>query len=289
MSQKSRQLFNWQLFDWLAKIFVVLIILGLGLYSIYGVWLTPSRSIDESATGLNPSENDDTPFPTDPQQIFADFTSGAWSFDDSDWDFRVLSSSAASSALALPTSARTSEPGFDDQSIIDQFRELDVQPTPVGDGLEQWESTAQGFTMTLFTRDGVVQLMRTRLPVEQGFTTIEAIPKSHRSEDRKLLLPLIDGATQTAVRVDPAGRVTSAIIEINTEKQIDIRTHWKENGWDVSPMMELVPGFTNESLTNNKFRCVRDGAAIEATFLAGTEEAHAVIVLTLVSSRPGSE
>lgn len=276
---KSPKFFNWALFNRLAKIVVVLVILGLGLQSFYVFWIAGQKP-DAAERSLEfPS---DAELDSDPKQIFADFTSGAWRFGESEWDFRILSASATSAASSVPSTIRKRDPGFDDEAVINQFRELGVKPLSVGKGFERWESQGMGFTMTLFTHDGVVQMMRTQLPVEQGISIIEAFPKSGAENSSAILLPLIDGATQTAVRVDSQGRATSAIIHVNTEKQIDIRSHWKENGWQVNPTTEFGSDDLSKPLANAKFRCVKEGKEIEATFVVENDEAQAVIILTLL-------
>jgi hypothetical protein len=280
MSQTPKKVFNWALFNQLAKTLVIIAIVGLGVQPFYVFWSAGQRSeIGERIEDQNLAVD----LGTDPNQIFADFTSGAWRFGESDWDFRILSSAAVSAASSLPTAIRKRDPGFDDESVIAQFRELDVKPQSVGKGFERWESQGMGCTMTLFTHDGVVQMMRTQLPVEQGISIIEAFPKSGRIGDSNaILLPLIDEAKQTAIRIDPNGRVTSAIIYLNAEKQIDIRSHWKEDGWKVTSTAEPGSDELIRPLANSKFRCSKGSTEIEATFISENDDPQAVIILNLL-------
>ncbi len=284
MSSTDRKFFNWVLFNQLAKILVVLVILGLGFQAFYVFWWSgPKLELDpDNSMQVSGSEAESE---TDPLQIFTDFTSGAWQFGESDWNFRILSASAASAIDELPSAERLGDPEFDDQAVINQFRELGVEPQPLGDGLEKWESEGLGFRLTLFTRDGVVQLMRTRLPVEQGISVIEAIPRSARDlEANPGLLPLIAESKQTAVRVNPEGQITSAIIQLEVEKQIDMRNYWEENGWRVIPAPEFSLVDPNQSSANSKFRCTKDGTAIDATFLTQEGDSQSLVILTLIAS-----
>lgn len=282
--------FNWKLFSRMAKGLVVLIILGLGLQSFYAIYFSaaPTIVVEEEFSQLNDNLSQAN---QDPLAIFADFTSGAWKFGDQDevWDFRLYSTSSAPADDSLPAATRVRDPDFDDQAVINQFLDLGIKPADVGQGLQRWASTGHGFSMTLFTRDGVVQMVRTRLPVEEGIALLEAVPKSKvDAASTKFLLPLLPIAKQTATRLDTNGRITSSIIQLESQKQIDIRTYWKENGWNVVPVSmfesDTVLGSDfKESDTNTKFRCNKGSTIVEATFLSEPDDPQATIILTLIA------
>jgi hypothetical protein len=283
----KRKLFNWRLFNTLSKIMVVSLVVILGMQSAYTIWF--AGSVADSKFEENDSSVSDDPASDDPLAIFSDFTSGAWRFGESAWDFRILSSAAVELHTA-PATVRIRDQDFDDESMINQFRDLGVTPQKLENGLEKWESSGHGFTMTLFTREGIVQMIRTQVPAEQGFTTIEAVPRSQsRSLSEAVLLPLNGDAQQTAMRVDANGQLTSAIIQLNAEKQIDIRSYWKENGWQLAPVLEFDSVELSEPVANTKFRCTKDGTIIEATFLSQPDEPHAVVILTLIASGKTSQ
>ena len=283
-----RRYFNWTLFNRLAKVLVVLLIVALAIQSISALWFDGrqnERAADEQIdpTGARPQPGGEG------DQFVADLTSGAWQFGQSEWDFRIYSKLSAPSASELPLLNRQADPRFDDQSVIAQFKDLGVQPVSLGEGVEKWETEGMGFRMTLFTRNGIVQLMRTELPVEQGLSTIEATPRrTGVAPAQPFLLPLIVGANQIAVRLGPNGKASSAIIHLNAKKQIDILQHWKENGWlicsafDVLGIPERIDE-RSELAANSKFRCTKDGMVVEATFLSEQDNPRATIILTLIA------
>jgi hypothetical protein len=154
MNEPRRRLFNWRLFNQLAKVFVVLIVLALGLHSFYAVWFQGSQVNVEQVDETDSPENT-TVLGADPAAIFADFTSGAWRFGEFDWEFKVYSHNAGFDLDSPPNRFRVHDPAFDDEAVINQFREIEAKPQSVGDGLEKWESLGQGFAMVFWTRDGV--------------------------------------------------------------------------------------------------------------------------------------
>lgn len=287
-NEPRRRLFNWRLFSQLAKVFVVLIVLVLGLQSFYAVRFHGSQGNAGQLDDVAPPENT-VVSGANPTELFADLTSGAWRFGESEWEFKVYSQPAGFALTAPPTSFRDRDPAFDDKAVIDQFREIEAEPQPLGNGLEKWESLGQGMAMVLFTRDGVVQVLRTQIETGEGRTTIEAIPRQRQGKQSEVvLLPLIESARQTAVRFNPTGDVTSAIIQLDQHRQIEIRDHWRQAGWEVSPVIDLEFDAGLLPTTNTKYRCSKAGTIIDATFMSEPDEPQATIILNLVASATGS-
>ena len=95
---------------------------------------------------------------------------------------------------------------FDDQATIQLFSDLDVKPETIGDdGMQIWRTEFHGISMVLFTLDSVVQVVRFRVPSQNGFSIMEGIPISRQRESGESLLPRCDGVSQLGVRRNPVG------------------------------------------------------------------------------------
>ena len=284
MEHESKPKFgiNWQLFNVLAKLFTVGVILWMCVNLVTGLIATPFNSQraetaigeDQTASAIFDSSN------ANPQQLIGDISSGAWDFGDSDWKFSMSSEASGARLKQIPDFRREANALFDDHATIQLFQDLDVKPQTIGnDGMQIWRTEFQGISMVLFTLDSVVQLIRFRVPTQQGFSIMEGIPITSQRESAENLLPRCDGVSQLGVRRTTLGGISSEVLEVDPQNKIDIRVYWKENGWEVRPIPNFLLGGAEET---NRYRCSKGDEIIEASFFRDQHSGIESVVLTRI-------
>lgn len=281
MEHESKPKFrvNWQLFNVLAKLFTVAIILWMCVNLLSGVIQMPfgnageepAAGSDQTALGIFDSNT------ANPQELFADVSSGAWDFGDSDWKFSMSSEASGARMNAVPKFRREANALFDDHATIQLFQDLNVKPRSIGnDGIQIWQTEFQGISMVLFTTDSVVQVVRFRVPTQQGFSIMEGIPITNQVESAEGLLPRCDGVSQVGVRRNSFGDISSEVLEVEPQNKIDIRVFWKENGWDVRPLPNVLLAEDDET---DRYHCSKGDAIIEASFFLDENSGKTSVVL----------
>ena len=280
MEHESKPKFriNWRLFNVLAKLFTVGVILWMCVNLLTGLIATPFNSlraetaIDEDANRVCIFEANNA----NPHQLFADISSsGAWNFGDSDWKFSMGSEGSGARFKQYTGLCVEANALFDDHATIQLFQELDVKPQTIGDdGMQIWYTEFQDISMVLFTLDSVVQMIRCRLPSQNGFSIMEGIPITSQRESAESLLPRCDGVSQLGVRRNNLGGISSEVLEVDAQNKIDIRVFWKENGWEVRPIPNLAP---------------RRGTRVNQLDTGAAKRTRSLTRLTFVTNTPGIE
>ncbi len=284
MEHESKPKFriNWRLFNILAKLLTVGVILWMCVNLVLGLIPKPfENQVGETTTGKDQAASEvlDANL-LSPEELFADISSGAWDFANSDWKFSMSSEASGARLRQIPEFRRKANALFDDQATIQLFSDLDVKPETIGDdGMQIWRTEFHGISMVLFTLDSVVQLVRFRVPTQNGFSIMEGIPISRQRESGESLLPRCDGVSQLGVRRNPVGGVSSEVLEIEAQNKIDIRVFWKENGWDVRPLSSPLLA---EDDGAERYHCSKGDAIIEASFLHDESSGKTSVVLTRI-------
>lgn len=258
---ETGSLINWKLVDRIAKLFVVGVILLLCVNLLQSMfYVAPPRvKRDRSDQPVSPGhETIDAN-----QQLFNDFTRGSWSFGDGNWQLRVYPETNEQGMLMVPSNRRLRNPMFDDQEIIAKFEALGARPSRVVEDFEIWESTHPGFSFVLITCDSVVQVVRTRYNSGNGFSIVEGKPHTEEAAENELLMPIAEGVRQVATRADVSGQTSSAILKIEPDFSGDLRSIWKQNGWNVKPLPVVTAGEAQAE----RYHCTNAaGVLIEAVF-----------------------
>jgi hypothetical protein len=265
MRQDVKPLINWKLANTLAKLFVVLIILVLVWDLVVGI---RSPSIEPSRVGDSSSESE-------LMSSMADFQLGSWNLGGSNLEYKIYTETQQQGFMDAPKVTRQSHPGFDDQEYIKTFRDLEAKVSTTDSGLDVWLAESNGIAMAMFTRDEVVQAIRTRFPADGGYSVIELLPK--QAEAQQHLMPEVAGVTQTAVRSNDQGQLTSTVLEYTLDKKIDIYGQWKDNGWKLTLLPEH--DFVDANQQIRRYRCFKDGDVVEATFTTNLQTDSVTVIL----------
>jgi hypothetical protein len=281
---KSKLRINWRLLNVLAKLFTVAIILWMCVNLLSGLIQTPfgtsseETSVDDDGTTSAFAEAT----AVNPREFLMDLTSGGWSFGESDWKFSMRPESTGARIDDAPLIVRRANALFDDQATIQMFQELDVKPQTFGDdGLQIWQVEVNDISIALFTRDSVVQMIRCRLPSQNGFSIMEGIPKMETMSEESLL-PLCDGVSQLGLRRNKLGEISSAVLEIEAQNKIDIRVFWKENGWEVRPLPNLALSAGDSGQQTSRYRCSKEDVVVEASYFIDEHSGKGSIILVRI-------
>ena len=224
--------------------------------------------------------------------IFTDFLKGNWIFGNSEWNFAVDQKFEASEFLAKPQALRDRHDEFDDQETIDFFEMMGGKDVSKEEGWKVLVSKGAFCEQVMFVRNGVVQLLRTRLGSGRQGTVVEAYPTKNAVPVKSDLMPLPNGCRQVAMRVIE-DRVCAAILESPNGLPSAAIEYWQDQGWQVEywqnqrwqvdnwSAQNLYPGShpqENESGFTHQFH--QDGKIVEATFLPN-ETGYSVVLARL--------
>ena len=258
-----------------AKLFVAGLVMLLCWNVIQSMLFVPTSRIENRRPLGSASSRDES------EQLFADFTAGSWKFGAMDWNLRVYPETEETGLLDPPSHRRAASSSFNDQKFIDLLTNLGAQPKEVGNGCLMWQSANQtGIPLVLFTQNGVVQVMRTRSQTPTGSSIVEGRPYSAVEKNQEFLMPITDGINQVASRVDAQGRLTSAILKIDSQFRGDIRAIWKEQGWEVTPITDFSNAISK--LAAERYRCEKNHELVEATIFLDSEARPDQVVLNCI-------
>ena len=85
---------------------------------------------------------------------------------------------------------------------------------------------------------------------------------------------------QRRKRRDGNGEIISEVQQISGENKIDIRVCWKENGWKVRPLSNML---LNEGQETGRYRCSKGDVTIEASFHRDETTGIASVVLVRIN------
>jgi len=214
--------------------------------------------------------------------IFTDFLKGNWIFGNSEWNFAVDQRLEASEFLSKPETLRDRHDEFDDQETIDFFEMMGGEDISKEEDWKVLVSKGAFCEQVMFVRNGVVQLLRTRLGRGGQGTVVDAYPTKNAAPVKSDLMPLPDGCSQVAMRVIE-DRVCAAILESPTGLPNAAIEYWQDQGWQVDNWLAqyLNSGSQpqeNESGFSHQFH--QDGKIVEATFLP-SETGYSVVLARL--------